>query len=65
MDNSRTKLKTVQNMLVASIAEVENIALNNIHALKKNIDMEQRFILTFLDVLFAQGHTLQMLKNIL
>lgn len=52
-------------MLVASIAEVENIALNNIHALKKNIGMEQRFILTFLDVLFAQGHTLQMLKNIL
>lgn len=59
VENSCTKVKTVQSLLVASIAEVENIALKNTYALKKCAEMGQRSALTPLDVLSAQGHTWQ------
>lgn len=52
-------------MLVAFITEVENIIFKNIYTLKKNIDIEQYFALTFLNILFIQGHIQQMVKNAL
>lgn len=63
MENSYTKVKIMQSILVAFIIEVENIASKNTHVLKNSAEIGQCFVLISQDVISAKSHIKQMMKN--
>lgn len=52
-------------MVVSFIIKIENIVLKNIYTLKKSAKTRQCFIFTLIDVLFAQNHIWQTIKNVI